>query len=183
MAEVIKYGVIWDANLFEQLESAKRIDQFSAITPELLGEVLRRSCQAKVDVVTKDEREAGLRTILNYGHTIGHGIESLTHYRLFNHGEAVGLGMIAVGHIAQALGFWSADCQARQLALVQKAGLPSQLPMGLDFTALIDSLQIDKKVKAGQVRFILPTGIGTHTQITDQVPTTAILQALKAIEV
>jgi 3-dehydroquinate synthase len=181
LAEVIKYGVIWDSALFEQLEAAKRIDQYNLLPTELLAEILNRSCQAKVDVVSKDEREAGLRAILNYGHTIGHGVESQTHYRLFTHGEAVGLGMVAVGEIACELGLWSQDCRDRQLALIQKAGLPTRLPPDLDLDALLESLKIDKKVKAGQVQFIMPTSIGTVT-ITDQVPREAILKALKQMQ-
>lgn len=181
IAEVIKYGVIWDPELFQQLEQAKRLDQYRVLTPELLQQILIRSCQAKAEVVSKDEKEAGLRAILNYGHTIGHAIESLTHYRLFNHGEGVGLGMVAVGQLAVNLGFWSQDCCDRQLALVTKAGLPTQLPANLDLKAVIDSLQTDKKVESGRVRFILPTGISSVT-ISDQVPTTAIAQVLKPMQ-
>jgi 3-dehydroquinate synthase len=181
LAEVIKYGIIWDEALFTHLEAAPKIDQFSALSADLLAEILHRSCQAKADVVSKDEREAGLRAILNYGHTIGHGIESQTHYRLFNHGEAVGLGMVAMGDIACELGFWSSDCRDRQLALIKKAGLPTQIPADLNLEALLSSLKIDKKVKAGQVQFIMPQAIGAVT-ITDQVPTTAIVSALQRMQ-
>jgi 3-dehydroquinate synthase len=181
MAEVIKYGIIWDKELFTQLEAAQRIDQYNLLPIELLTMILERSCQAKVDVVSKDEREAGLRAILNYGHTIGHGIESQTHYRLFKHGEAVGLGMVAMGEIALALGLWSANCRDRQQALIQKAGLPTQIPADLDLSALLASLKIDKKVKAGQVQFIMPTEIG-KVNITDQVPPDAILSALQTMQ-
>lgn len=181
MAEVIKYGVIWDADLFEQLEGASRIDQHRYFSPDLLAEVLRRSCQAKVDVVAQDEKESGLRAILNYGHTIGHAIESLTHYRLFNHGEGVGLGMIAVGEIAVQLGLWSKDCCDRQYRLIRKAGLPTQLPAAFDTEAVLEMLTADKKVKAGRVRFVMPTNIGT-VELTDQVPPQAILAALRSMQ-
>jgi 3-dehydroquinate synthase len=181
IAEVIKYGVIWDPVLFQQLEQAKRLDHYRSLPQELLFEILNRSCQAKTEVVSKDEKEAGLRAILNYGHTIGHAIESLTHYRLFNHGEGVGLGMVAVGQLAVNLGFWSQDCCDRQWALVKKAGLPTQLPADLDLNAMIDSFQTDKKVQSGRVRFILPTGIGSVT-ISDQVPTPAISEVLKQMQ-
>ena len=182
MAEVIKYGVIWDKTLFHKLEGFSRLDQRRYLSAEFLQDVVQHSCQAKVDVVAQDEQEAGLRAILNYGHTIGHAIESLTHYRMFNHGEGVGLGMLAVGDIAVRLGLWSPECQARQLQLVQKAGLPTQLPSSFPTDAVLEMLTTDKKVKAGRVRFIMPTGIG-EVKITDQVPSKAILDSLRQMQV
>jgi 3-dehydroquinate synthase len=130
MAEVIKYGVIWDAELFAQLEASKRLDQLRYLDEGLLPEILKKSCQAKADVVSKDEKEAGLRAILNYGHTIGHAVESLTGYRAVNHGEAVAIGMVAAGQIAVELQFWDKADAQRQDALIQKAGLPDKLPGG-----------------------------------------------------
>ncbi|HLO48928.1 MAG TPA: 3-dehydroquinate synthase, partial [Kamptonema sp.] len=168
MAEVIKYGVIWDAGLFAQLEKCKRLDQMRYLAADLLSEILKKSCQAKADVVSKDERESGLRAILNYGHTIGHAVESLTGYKVVNHGEAVGIGMVAASGLALELGMWDSDSDKRQLALIEKAGLPIKLPSGLDIEAILDTLQTDKKVKDGKVRFVLPTQIGT-VSITDRV--------------
>ncbi|MBD2451519.1 3-dehydroquinate synthase [Nostoc sp. FACHB-152] len=181
MAEVIKYGVIWDAELFAQLEASKNLNQLRYIKPELLNEILTRSCQAKADVVGKDEKEGGLRAILNYGHTIGHAIESLTGYRLVNHGEAVAIGMVAAGQIAVNLGMWQQEETDRQNAIIQKAGLPTQIPAGVDIEAIIDALQLDKKVKAGKVRFVLPTQIGVVT-VTDQVPAETIRQVLQKMQ-
>lgn len=177
MAEVIKYGVIWDAELFHQLEASKRLDQMRYVKPELLEEILKRSCQAKADVVSKDEKESNLRAILNYGHTIGHAVESLTGYRVVNHGEAVGIGMVAAGEIALELGMWDQKSNTRQLELIKKAGLPTQLPTALDIEAIIDTLQTDKKVQSGKVRFVLPTEIGVVT-ITDQVDGDVIRKVL-----
>ncbi|NMG11599.1 3-dehydroquinate synthase [Brasilonema sp. UFV-L1] len=178
MAEVIKYGVIWDAQLFAEMEQSERLDQLDYIKPELIESILTRSCQAKADVVGKDEKEAGLRAILNYGHTIGHAIESLTGYRVVNHGEAVAIGMVAAGRIAVKLGMWQKEETERQDALIQKAGLPTQLPSGMDIEAIIEALQVDKKVQAGKVRFVLPTQIGVVT-VTDQVPSDIIRQVLQ----
>ncbi len=178
MAEVIKYGIIWDAELFAQLEASKNLNQLRYIKPELIDTILTRSCQAKADVVSKDEKEGGLRAILNYGHTIGHAVESLTGYRLVNHGEAVAIGMVAAGQIAVALGFWQQEDTERQNALIQKAGLPTRLPDGVDIEEIIAALQLDKKVKAGKVRFILPTQIGI-VKITDDVPSETIRQVLQ----
>ncbi len=180
IAEVIKYGVIWDADLFVQLEQAKRLDRFSALSPELLHEILLKSCQAKAHVVSKDEKEAGLRAILNYGHTIGHAVESLTGYRVVNHGEAVGIGMVAAGRIAVALGLWDQASCDRQDALIDKAGLPTQIPAMVDLDEVIVALQSDKKVADGQVRFVLPNQIGAAI-VTDQVPTATIKTVLQEL--
>lgn len=181
MAEVIKYGVIWDADLFAEMEASKRLDQLRYVKPELIETILMHSCQAKADVVGKDEKEAGLRAILNYGHTIGHAVESLTGYKVVNHGEAVAIGMVAAGQIAVQLGMWQKEETERQDALIQKAGLPTKLPDGVDIEAIIESLQLDKKVKAGKVRFILPTQIGVVT-ITDEVPSDTIRQVLHGMQ-
>ena len=185
MAEVIKYGVIWDADLFVEMEHCDRLDQMqyliSAVSggeKSLIDYILTRSCQAKADVVSKDEKEAGLRAILNYGHTIAHAVESLTGYSVVNHGEAVAIGMVAAGEIAAKLGMWQASEVQRQNVLIEKAGLPTKLPVGLNIAEIIESLQLDKKVKAGKVRFILPTQIGAVT-ITDQVPSEMIREVLQ----
>jgi 3-dehydroquinate synthase len=177
MAEVIKYGVIWDAELFSKLEAHPHLNQRKSLSSEFLLEILQRSCQAKVDVVSQDEKEAGLRAILNYGHTIGHAIESLTNYRVFTHGEGVGLGMLAIGQIALDMGLWDKDCAARQYQLIQKVGLPTQLPETFPNEAVLDLLLSDKKVKSGKVRFIMPQSIG-KVDITDQVPPDLIMNAL-----
>jgi 3-dehydroquinate synthase len=178
MAEVIKYGVIWDPELFAALEAAPRLDQQRYCSPQLLEQILHRSCQAKAHVVSKDEKEAGLRAILNYGHTIGHAVESLTGYRLVNHGEAVAIGMVAAGRLAVELGLWDAACQQRQLALITKTGLPTQLPQGLEVEKIAAALQTDKKVQDGKVRFILPQAIGS-VHIRDDVPGQVLRQVLK----
>jgi 3-dehydroquinate synthase len=177
MAEVIKYGVIWDAELFRQLEAADRLAAMADIDVALLEEILVRSCQAKADVVGQDEKESGLRAILNYGHTIGHAVESLTGYTQVIHGEAVGIGMVAVSRLAMALGMWDAESDRRQLALIEKAGLPTEIPDGLQIEEIISSLQLDKKVKAGKVRFVLPTQIGA-VEISDRVTADLIRQVL-----
>ncbi len=168
MAEVIKYGIVWDRELFEQLEAAPRLDHLHDLDAKLLHEILMRSCQAKAEVVGKDEKEAGLRAILNYGHTVGHAVESLTGYRLVNHGEAVGIGMVSAGQIAAAMQLWSAPEADRQNALIAKVGLPIHIPPMVSVEAIIEALQADKKVQAGKVRFILPQAIG-QVIISDRV--------------
>lgn len=180
MAEVIKYGVIWDEVLFNQLEQTKRLDQLRYVENDLLRSILTHSCQAKADVVSQDEKEAGLRAILNYGHTIGHAVESLTGYREVNHGEAVAIGMVAAGLLAVELSLWDEASAKRQLALIQKTNLPIQLPSGIEIENILKSLQSDKKVKAGQVRFVLPEAIG-KTIITDQVADETISKTLSSM--
>lgn len=180
MAEVIKYGVIWDADLFTKLEVAAEIDSYETIDPDLLDLILERSCRAKAEVVSQDERESGLRAILNYGHTLGHAVESLTHYETFVHGEGVAIGMALAGAIAVKMDLWTAAETQRQDALIKKAGLPTECPRDLKIDAILNTLQSDKKVKAGKVRFILPTAIG-EVIITDQVSAELIAEILNPV--
>ncbi|HTL90247.1 MAG TPA: 3-dehydroquinate synthase [Leptolyngbya sp.] len=177
IAEVIKYGIIWDAELFETLEQAQRLDQIRFVGDELVQTMLVRSAQAKAHVVSKDEKESGLREILNYGHTIGHAIESLTNYRSINHGEGVAIGMMAAGLIAVEMGLWKQTECDRQKVLIEKAGLPTQIPEGVDRSEILPMLQADKKVRDGKVRFVLPQQIGTAI-VTDQVASDVIQTAL-----
>lgn len=181
MAEVVKYGVIWDLPLFEALEAAPRLDQVRHLGPELLQLILTHACQAKADVVSQDEKEAGLRAILNYGHTIGHTIESLTGYRTVNHGEAVAIGMAAAGLLAEKMGLWEAAANQRQQGLLRKAGLPVLLPPAIDEDAVLTLLQSDKKVQDSRVRFVLPSAIG-QAHVTDQVSQADIRQVLRSLQ-
>jgi len=180
LAEVIKYGVIWDRPLFEALEAAPHLSYYGDLGDGQLLEILTHSCQAKAEVVCQDEREGGLRAILNYGHTIGHGVESLMHYRGVNHGEAVAIGMVAAGQIAVNLGLWDVASAQRQTDLLQKVKLPTQLPQGIGVEDLILSLRHDKKVKSGRINFILPEGIG-QVRISDQVEDALVRSVLMAM--
>ncbi|MGB2926093.1 MAG: 3-dehydroquinate synthase [Limnothrix sp.] len=179
MAEVIKYGIIWDRNLFSQLERATHLDSYESMDADLLDLILERSCQAKADVVSQDEKESGLRAILNYGHTLGHAVESLTHYKQFVHGEGVAIGMVLAGAIAAKMSLWTKDDTERQIKLIQKVGLPTACPEHLEIKDILRTLQSDKKVRAGKVRFILPTKIG-EVMITDQVSSELITDVLAA---
>ncbi|MFZ9752146.1 MAG: 3-dehydroquinate synthase [Cyanobium sp.] len=185
MAEVIKYGVIGDTPLFSDLETAAQRDpagglaSLAAVGPSLLQRLLERSAAAKARVVAADEREGGLRAILNYGHTLGHVVETLTGYGTYLHGEAVALGMLAAGEIARVMGLWGDGPRDRQRAVLEAAGLPLCWPR-LDGDAVIGCLQSDKKVRDGRVRFVLPTAIGA-VEIRNDVSTATILQALDAM--
>jgi 3-dehydroquinate synthase len=180
MAEVIKYGIIWDAELWDMLEKADRLDRFGGMDRGLIAEILRRSAQAKVDVVSQDEKEAGIRAILNYGHTIGHAVESLTGYKVVNHGEAVAIGMVAAGQIAVAAQMWSNLDTERQDAVIRKTSLPTKLPSGLAIEDIVAALFLDKKVQAGRVRFVLPTKIGSAC-VTDTIDNTLVADILTSM--
>ncbi|MFO0037873.1 MAG: 3-dehydroquinate synthase [Synechococcaceae cyanobacterium] len=185
MAEVIKYGVIGDADLFEALEAAARQDpqaglaSIDAVGPQLLHSLLERSAAAKARVVAADEHEGGLRAILNYGHTLGHTVETLCGYGTWLHGEAVAIGMAAAGEIAVRMGLWGEAEQERQCAVIAATGLPSRWP-DLDPEAVLRCLQGDKKVREGRVRFVLPTAIGA-VAIRDDVAAETIRAALAAL--
>ena len=165
MAEAIKYAIIGDPQLFEQLERAAGLQQ-SQIDAQLLSTILTRSARAKAEIVSKDEHElTGLRATLNYGHTIGHAIENVTGYAI-NHGEAVALGMAAAGQIAVKLQLWTSDEAQRQNTVIRKADLQIELPPQIDLAQIIKTLKSDKKVKAGKGIFILPSQIGATETIS-----------------
>ena len=181
VAEVIKYGVIWDRPLFEQLEAAERLDDYEAVGADLLQSMLEHSCRAKAEVVSQDVKEAGIRALLNYGHTIGHAIESLTGYSQINHGEAVAIGMVAAGQIAVEMGLWERSATERQDASIVKSKLPTRLPAGIDIDEILVALKSDKKVKEGTVRFVLPAGIGeafVSDRVTDETVRTVLISLM-----
>jgi len=157
-AEVIKYGVIRDEDFFAFCETER--EAIFSLDPAALGRTVRTSCSIKADVVAADEREAGIRAILNFGHTVGHAIESLTGYSRFRHGEAVAIGMIAAGLLAVRLGYFDSASQERLEKLVEQSGLPACIPADLATEEIIERLGRDKKVRGGRVRFVLPEAIG-----------------------
>jgi 3-dehydroquinate synthase len=189
MAEVIKYGVIGDGELFAALEAAALKDPSGdgglasreALGEALLQSLLERSAAAKAKVVAADEREGGLRAILNYGHTLGHCVETLSGYGTYLHGEAVGLGMLAAGALSRHLGLWNAQEENRQRALIAAAGLPLSWPP-LDPEAVLACLQGDKKVRQGKVRFVLPVAIG-QVVIRDDIDPELIRQVLAELTI
>ena len=179
MAEVIKYGVIGDPDLFRRLEEASDLSDPAAMDPTLLHDILVLSAEAKAVVVADDEREGGRRAILNYGHTFGHVVETLTGYGTWLHGEAVAIGMAAVGRLAVQKGLWSEADQQRQLKLIEKAGLPVAWP-SLDQEAAVRTLQGDKKVRHGRLRFVLPTRIG-NVIISDEISNEDVVRCLASL--
>jgi 3-dehydroquinate synthase len=146
--------------LEERLPDLHRRDE------DLLTQVVARCIRLKMDVVQGDERDGGLRNILNYGHTFGHALEAITEYGTWLHGEAVALGMEVAGRIAVERGLISAQDLSRQRTLLQAIGLPVACP-GVDGEAILAAMQHDKKVRAGRTRWILPTRIGQAQMYSD----------------
>ncbi len=165
-AEVIKHGLILDPGLLHAMErdAAKAL----ALDPEVTAAILRRSAQIKAKVVSGDEREGGQRMILNYGHTIGHGIEAATGYSAVLHGEAVAVGMQGAAAIAVRQGLLSPEVAETQRRLLERYGLPLRWP-GVDPEAVLQAMTLDKKVAAKKQRWVLLTGVG-RTVIRDDVP-------------
>jgi 3-dehydroquinate synthase len=157
LAEVVKSGVIRDAALFDFVE--RRGPALLRCAPGDMVEIVARSAAVKADVVSKDERESGLRQILNYGHSIGHAIEAATGYLRFLHGEAVSVGMTGAALIAWCLGLVGRDFVARQGSLLQRLGLPLRAP-GVPAGRVLRALRLDKKSRGGRVKFVLPTAVG-----------------------
>jgi len=158
LAEVIKYGVIHDEELFAFLEHNR--DKILNLSGDAITYIIKRSCEIKAEVVSKDERESGLRAILNYGHTIGHAIETVTGYTRFLHGEAVAIGMCFEARLSQILGIIDKEHVQRIKALIDLYGLPSEMPEDIKTSDLFSSMKLDKKAVAGALKFILPEKIG-----------------------
>ena len=157
MAEVIKYGSILDVKLFKYLEQNR-----SAILKKnqnILNKIIRRCCELKAYVVEKDEKETDLRRILNFGHTIGHAVESLSKYKL-GHGECVAIGMAAEVNISVGLGLISKKEAQRLISLIKQYDLPAELPSGMSVSMILNATLLDKKAKQGKVGYTLLKKIG-----------------------
>lgn len=181
-AEVIKYGVIKDAELFEFLE--KNITALLKKDPETVAHVIEKSCRIKADVVEKDEKERDLRKILNFGHTVGHAVEKLSGYTV-SHGEAVAIGMVKEAEIAVSMGLLPREDAERIKKLVEAAGLPSTVSAWLDgqMTAgrLFETMKLDKKARAGTVEMALPRRIGEMATVDGRHGITVEESVLQAV--
>ncbi len=157
LAEVIKYGIIYDSQFFDWLE--EHIEDVLALNRNAVIHCLKRCCQIKAMVVNQDERETGIRAILNFGHTIGHGVESITGYKEYTHGEAVAIGMIYASKIALNMGLIDRGYFNRIKSIIRHACLPSIIE-NIDTKALINAMIKDKKAVDGKITFVLPTAVG-----------------------
>lgn len=166
MAETIKHACLADAEFFEYLE--QNIDKVYHGDPAACEYIAEKNCQVKYRVVMKDERESGLREVLNLGHTIGRAIETVSGYQLL-HGEAVSIGLVGEVKLAHKLGYVTEEERDQVIALLSKASLPISIPDYIDREALVQKLYTDKKVKNGQLRFVLQKGIGNVVQFQENV--------------
>ncbi len=175
-AEIVKYGVILDADFFDYLE--KHVDDINNRNPEVLAFAIRRSCELKAQVVVADERETtGLRACLNYGHTFAHAIEATAGYGTYLHGEAVSIGMQMAAHLAASMGLISEAFVTRQRRLLDRLHLPTTQSKP-DVAAMMKAMQHDKKVAHGKLRFILPDRVG-HVSLVGNVDPALVQQAIE----
>jgi 3-dehydroquinate synthase len=176
LAEVIKYGIIYDAKLFGRLE--RDLSKLLRRETKPLGEIIARCCEIKADVVGQDETESGLRAILNFGHTIGHGLEAISSYGKYLHGEAISIGQVAAARLSQPLAGLPARDSARIADLFRRAGLPTTVKLNAgQRPKLFAAMKLDKKVSDGEIKFVLAKRIGKVVW-GQRVPTTEIEKVL-----
>ena len=175
LIEVIKMGVIRDEPLFEMVE--ENLEAILNLEATTLIEMISSACVNKAEIVAKDEKESGLRMVLNYGHTFGHALEAVTHYNRYRHGEAVSIGMNCAAQLAVNLQMFSETDFQRQRGLLNRAQLPLTFPSDLTPEAIHDAMYLDKKTLGGRLRLILPTRIG-EVVIRDDVDDQHVLEAI-----
>jgi 3-dehydroquinate synthase len=158
-AEVIKYGIIHDAELFAQLE--RDLPKLLKLETKALAGVIARCCEIKAEVVSQDETETGLRAILNFGHTIGHALEAISRYGKYLHGEAIAIGQVAAAELSSALlALPPADAE-RIADLFRRAGLPTSVKLNKgEMEKLFAAMRLDKKVSGGEIKFVLAKRMG-----------------------
>ena len=176
IAEVIKYAVIADSELFHMLTDV--VKSFSNAPRDTLLEIISRCCSIKARIVQEDETEQGVRSILNYGHTLGHALEALTGYTYYTHGEAIAIGMIAAARISLEMGTTDQETAEFQESLIRAAWLPTRIDQPIDPREIVCQLDKDKKRLAGRLRWVLPRTIG-EVFVTDEVPSSVVLKVLE----
>ena len=173
--EVVKYGVIQDADFFAYLE--QHVEQILARDDDTLRYVVARCCRLKADVVQEDEREqSGRRAILNYGHTFAHALEAATGYQQLLHGEAVAIGMLCASRLAESLQLVDREFTVRQRQLLAALGLPVSVPP-VDTQMMLQLMQQDKKVAHGRLRFVLPVRMG-HVELFGDIESQLVRAAM-----
>jgi 3-dehydroquinate synthase len=176
LAEVIKYGLIWDAGFFDWIEA--HVEALLARDAAAIAHAIYRSCEIKAEIVSRDEREQGERAFLNLGHTFGHAIESATGYVEWLHGESVGTGMLIAADLSHRLGLLDASVVSRLRALLQRSGLPVEAPP-IGAARALHYMRVDKKVQSGRVRLVLLRGLG-HSVVTGDYSDAALGETLAA---
>ncbi|MFA0810308.1 3-dehydroquinate synthase [Microbulbifer epialgicus] len=176
IAEVIKYGLICDEPFFSWIE--KNIDALLSRNPQALAYAVDRCCRDKAEVVASDEREAGGRAILNFGHTFGHAIEAVQGYGRWLHGEAVAAGMMMALELSRLQGDVDDDLLVRVRSLLTKAQLPQQSPADMTVDHFLQAMRVDKKVVDGKLRLVLLRALG-DAKVVDDTPREKVIEALK----
>lgn len=171
MAETIKHACIASREFFDYLN--EHMEEILVIEKEACVHIAEKNCDVKYKVVMKDERESGLREVLNLGHTVGRAIETVSDYRLL-HGEAVSIGLVAEVHLSHKLGYMTADERDEVIALLKKAHLPVAIPDYIDREQLVKKLYTDKKVRDGKLRFVIQKGIGQIVEFEEGVFATPV---------
>ena len=166
MAETIKHACLASEDMFEFLE--ENMEDIMSFNPFACEYIAENNCQIKYKVVMKDEREAGLREVLNLGHTVGRAIETVSNYKLL-HGEAVAIGLVAQAMLSESYGYMTEEQVKRVVDLLEKAGLPTSIPEYIDREALVKKLYTDKKVRNGKLRFVFQKGIGDVVEFSSGV--------------
>lgn len=182
MAEILKYGVIGNAGLFKFIEShASRIAQYDVVGhADLWGQLISRSAGDKAKVVSADEKESGLRETLNFGHTIGHGIEAAFDFGTYLHGEAVAIGMVGATRLAEQLGFIDGKTTGRIEAIIETLGFETVIQPKVTVDQIIDAMKLDKKVRDGKMRFVLPFGIADVDTVAD-IPEESVREIIEGL--
>ncbi|QYK08943.1 3-dehydroquinate synthase [Shewanella mangrovisoli] len=175
MAEVIKYGIMWDAEFFQWLEN--NVQALKSLDTQALVYAISRCCEIKADVVSQDETEQGVRALLNLGHTFGHAIEAEMGYGNWLHGEAVAAGTVLAAQTAKSMGLINESIVRRIVQLFHAFDLPVTAPESMDFDSFIKHMRRDKKVLGGQIRLVLPTAIG-RADVFSQVPESTLEQVI-----
>ena len=176
-AVVIKHGLILDADLLKLLED--RSQDLVKLKPDITSKVIARSAAIKCRIVSEDEKETGIRTLLNYGHTIAHGLEAASRYDRFLHGEAVAIGMMGAARLSHRLGLLSPEAVERQQAILQKFGLPVDCS-GVPLADVLEAMELDKKVRDKSIRWVLLTDIG-RAVIRSDVSKKEVLNVLQEV--
>lgn len=176
MAEVVKYGAINDPGFFSWLE--EHADRINRREPAALNDLIEQSVRNKADIVRQDEREAGIRALLNFGHSFGHALEAVTGYEKFLHGEAVAIGMVTAARLSENRGLCPPGATQRLQSLLTAFHLPVSIPSGINMTGMAEALQLDKKAVASGLRLILLHQLGQA--VLDQSSTANdIMQAME----
>lgn len=179
LGEVIKYGIIEDGEFFSYLE--REIDRVFALDDEVLSFIVRRCCEIKADVVSRDEQEHGVRALLNLGHTFGHALEAHLGFGTWLHGEGVGLGMVIAAALSEKRKLIDAAAYARIVSLIRRGRLPVAIPESMEPEDFIRHMRHDKKVRRGVIRYVLPTAIGSSEVFAD-IGDDEVLELLAALK-